>query len=429
MSKEIVDVPPPNPLETGLVISPFTRGFHPDFVASFDRKHAQNLVRVDYARQASDMPIDLVGAADKTIQLVWFDGSNWREAITDIARLGNALTESPDAAGANTQELIFLCPFADLRGHKRTRKIIQGLDGRAIVKAEGLNNNLLVKLMKHVAGASGAVFVDMHNPWESREPFLEHQLPFINLSTNQLFCNYLLKNHLVTDPNRTRVWAADLGDLPESVDFATKLGKALGYDRPIPLGINVKYRDGNQLIEEFYPTYTESDEGCTIVTKDDIYGRGSTTEKIVKRALESKAAKIIFYATHGVFAPEEYYKILSTLLQDPRVTLITSNSLPRVRNGITYALPYGLTSEGKINQMMVMPIDEWLTDKTETIFQATSIEATKVALRDEIIEPQDPYVLFEKMTGKSIPKPRDTAIYIGVGRTAQLPPQEIIFEI
>lgn len=429
MSKEIVDVPSPNPLETGLVVSPFTRRFHPEFVAGFEKRLGENLpLRVDYARQPSDMPIDLVGAADKTIQLAWFDGSNWQETIVDIARLGNALTESPDAAGANTRNHFLLFPFADLRGHKRTRKLIPGSAGRSIVKAEGLNNSMLVKLMKHVAGASGAVFVDMHNSWESRIPFLEQGLPFINLSTNQLFCDFLLKNNLVNNPGLTRVWAADLGDLPESVDFAQKLGQAMGHNQAIALGVNVKYRDGDNLIEEFHRAYTDSDEGCTIVVKDDIYGRGSTTEKVVKRALESKAKKIIFYATHGVFS-DDYYKILSTLLKDPRVTLVTSNSLPRVRNGITYALPYGLTDKEEINQMMVMPIDEWLADRTKTIFKSESIKAAKMALRDEIMEPQDPYALFEQIMGKKIPKPEDTAIYIGVGKTIPLPLREILFEI
>ena len=405
----------PKQLDFRLAVSQATRNYHPEFLKVFDQKFSGKFIRTEYGEFPNRMPLYLVGSAERVLLLFWLNGDNFRETTAEIALAGEALTVNPDAAGANTKDLGVMFPFIDLRQHDRTRHPIPDSLGRAIAKAQGITNDALAKVIRFVAGAHYVVTVDMHNPWRSSEPFRQAGLDFINLATNKILADSLVKNGFVKRREEIVVASTDIGNLVSARDLAKKLGRVLGRKR-LPLAINLKTRIGTEVDQQL--VYGDI-AGKVVVTADDMISSGGTTAETVETLKGAGAARIVFYATHPVFVGN-YYENLSLLLADPNIKIVVSNSLPFMRDGRNIALPYARL-DNRINKITVMDISHWLAEKTEVILKTPNLTQAKKALREEIIAPVNPYEVLSKITGRKISPPKDVAVYLEGGKVVPLP--------
>lgn len=412
-------------IDHGLATSHFTQTYHPTFVEAFNQKFSDRRIRVEYAEHDNGMPLYLVGSSIKTMMLLWVNGDNYRNAMAEIDLVGSALTVNPDAAGANTEELIVMFPFADFRGHKRTRKEMPESTQTAIVQAEGVTNITLVRKLKHVAQAQAVVAVDIHNLWETGQQFAQEKLELVNLTTNQLLVEYLLRNNLLTDDLETVVASTDIGNLPNAYDLSIKLSRALGHTDPLPLIIHLKSKLGPELDQKQVNNRVKI-KGKRVIISEDMISSGGTTEETVTNLFEDDTEEVIFYATHAVFV-KDYYERLTGLLSNPKVKIIISDSLPFIRKGKSVAIPYARTKDGAINKIHVINIGDWLAEKAEIILQAENIAIARELLKDEIIDPINPYQLLTRLTGQELSPPKDTAVYLEGGTLQSLPSSATLF--
>ena len=205
-------------LTAGLAISPTTELYYHEMADQIKARFPDCLIRTEWSTHDNDMPLILVGQADKTVMVSWINGDNFPQAFTEIGLFGDALTANPDAAGANTNHLWLFCPFIDFRQHDRTRKPIPETTGKAIVKAQGVTDRALANLFKHVAGAEAVFMVEGHNIWRSGRWFREAGLDLINLTTNQITVDYLHNQGYLTPNLENIVVSADIGGLPNAPD-------------------------------------------------------------------------------------------------------------------------------------------------------------------------------------------------------------------
>jgi hypothetical protein len=414
--KEIPSIP--TNISEGIALSAETELYHPKFIKTFfDHLTCGERIRLDLEKHANGMPLYLVGSSDKTMHILWINGDNYLESSAELDLVGGALTTSPDRAGANTHELTILCPFADLRGHKRTRKRMPDSQSTAIVKAEGITDQVLADKMSHVAHAKNVVFVDMHNPSESTPWFENAGLRVINLTTNSLLARYLLDKGLIKDPKSIIVASTDPGNLYNSYDLSKKISHVFNQEIQVPLIINKKTRiNDEQVIQNLecvdLTTHTPIDmSGKTVVVADDMISGAVTTIDTVNHLLENNADHVIFYATHAVFT-KDYYANLSMLLDDPRVTIIVSDTLPFIRKGQTIALPYGKPNN-HLNPVKILPVATWLAEKASVILSSFTLEDAYKTLHEDILDPVNPYEFYLSMTQKPYDIKKDEWIYLG----------------
>jgi len=412
------------PPEYALAIPPASAAYHPDLTSAFQARFGDRLLRTEFATFSNDMPLHLVGEAGKILLVSTFNGDNWREASVEIAYFGNALTDNPDEAGPNTRELGIFFPFADLRQDARTRKPIKDSVGRAIVKAQGVTDRALAKIIRHVAGAHFVCFVDMHKPWKSAKAFTEQDLDVINLSTNKILTEYLVANELLSSNLETTVVSTDMGIYLTAYDLSGKIGKAMNADKePVPMVIFKKTRVGTDVI----PEHIYGDlKGKRAIVIDDIIGSGTTLEETIEAILKYDPAELLIFIPHPVYAPKGYYEKLENILKIDKVKLLmVADTLPLVRQGISYPHPYLKFDGGK--KVEVLKIHDWIAEKAHTILTARNIEEAIKILAEEIVELEDPYQLITEMTAITVTPEPNVAVYYEGQKYVPIPMYREIF--
>lgn len=432
MASHYQEIPSPVPIPDGLLITESTKSFHPQFAGSLTARMAGQNIRASFDTHENGMPFYLVGSANRAYLVEWVSGENIAQALFDIGNVGGALTVSPDRAGANTDELTILCPFADLRGHKRTRKRIPESMGTAITKAEGITVQVIADTMGGVAHAKNVVFVDMHNPFETSPWFARAGIKVLNLSLNTPLATYLVKSNLITDPSKVAVASTDVGNLLNAVNLSQVLGKVLGFDSAVPLAINDKVRiDEKNVIQKLILQNSAGESladvvGKTVVCADDQISGGTTAVETITHLLEQGAERVVYFATAAVFSGN-YYDKLEKILENPKVTIIVSDVLPFVRNNIDYPLPYSRVNGG-LNEVRVMHVGDWFAEQCEIIINARTFDEAREILEPISILPQNPYEIFANLTGFQKPIPPDSHLYLGRGRITPLMNNQIIFD-
>lgn len=412
--------PPEN--KAGIALSPKTRSYYPEMAAVLARRFPDQQLRVEMGLHPNGMPIPLVGEADHVLMIQWLNGDNFQDTWVDLDLFGSAFTLDPDSAGPNTPRLGLFFPFADLREHDRTRKPTREGTEITIVKAQGVLVATLAEKVEKVAGAKYVAFVDMHNPWKSSKWF--KNVDVINISTINIFADYLINERMLTPDLDTIIASVDVGDLISAYDLASKLGYRVGNGEPLDLTVFLKTRVGDNVFQKL--AYGNV-RGKRVIVVDDMISGGTTTKESIELLLNEGAEEIIFYATHPVFAGD-YYKKLRSLLSEPKVKMImTTNSLPLpVRQGRSLSIPKARLN-GTEKKVKIMDITEWIADKAETLLQSQSGQHAKALLKDEILEPRNPYELLEEITGEKIAPPADVGVYYEGGLVMPFPQSATLF--
>jgi len=393
----------------GLAISRRTESYHPALIKKLQDRFPDNLIRFNYSTHGNAMPIYLVGKAQRVLMIQFFNGENYEQAFGELAFAGNAFTTNYDKAGSNTDDLSLFYPFGDLRDHDKTRKLIDNDPNRtAIVKAQGITDEAWARTMRHVAGASRVYFVEAHNPYRSSRHFENCGLSFIDLTTNDLFAQFLRDNNLLDNNRETVVVSTDIGDLLESDDLANKLN--------FPLVINFKTRDGDRVNQRSIPNEQKSLQGVRALVKDDCISGGSTIEETVKHLIDQEVAEIIIFATHAILVGDYFKKIQGVLnLRQPSVRLLVTDSLPFDRiDGTTKALPYSQLNPSK--QVEVLEVTDWISDRVGDILNAPNEDEALKILKPHILKIKNPYDVLMNKFNLKIKPPEDLGIYHEGGR-------------
>lgn len=389
----------------GLAVSPDTSMYHHDVVYKI-LAHFKEQIRLEHGEYPNGMPLYLVGAADNVVLINWINGDNYQTAMSEISLVGQAFKVNPDATGANCKQLRLILPFADFRQHDRGRKYSSDLSLRGIVQGQGVTDEVMVKTFKHIAGIDDVITVDIHNPYRSERHFEAAGLKHLNLTANRVFCRYLLDEQIISPDDEIVIASTDAGSLDYALDLSKKMGKKLGKHEPIPLALNVKVRNGDEVDQTLV---CGNVDGQVVITGDDMISGGSTTKETIDKLRRAGAKRIVYLATHPVFV-QEYYNNLCAILEDPNVTIAVTNSIPFLRKGINIPIPYVNLGE-RINRVHVIDIAEFLIEITDKALHIEDYEALKTSLREDTVLPTDPYQLLSAIAGRDVHAPLDNAIY------------------
>ena len=188
------------------------------------------------------------------------------ESIFETLRIVDAAKTS----GARTITVVFSCyPYA-----RQDRELQDGCD---------IPPKLIAKLLK-TAGADRLVTVDLHAP----KQIDDFPLPTYNLSTENLFLDYLHREKNTTDG--IFLFAPDRGALPRVQSLAEILHVNFGW------ADKHRLEDGTIKFSDFYGNI----HGKSVYIIDDRIDTGGTLLAVATHLKQAGAKRIIGIVTHGV---------------------------------------------------------------------------------------------------------------------------------
>lgn len=399
--------------EAALGFSVATANYHRDITEVFRHDFAGKELKIDTHEFKNHMPLYIVGSSDRAMVLTWLNGDNFEKAFTELCFIGSALTENPDAAGANTKELVYFIPFMDARQDKRGRKFIPDTAGeKAIIKGQGITVPPLARAMRNVAGATALATLDLHSYDAARE-FTGNGIEVVNLTAARLFADRIREMGLTGEPSV--VVAMDSGDLNRAIPLSKRLGTDVAsiVKERIPLG-------NGSTSEVVSRLAYGSVEGKRVFLFDDSISSGGTSIAAIDLLDKAGVKDIVLCATHPIFV-DDYYENLEKILSNPKViTVMTTDSLPLEYRQPRADIPYAVREDGSVKRMEVIHVGPFLSHAADVILSSPTIREAKQRLGDDVWEIADPRALFTGLTGMEYPKAPETGIYYGNHRYGQL---------
>ena len=365
----------------------------------------------------NEMPLYIVyGEAPNAVMMWLLNGDNWKEATTDIIK-AHALTQNDDLAGSNVDQLGIFAPFMDLRQDQRTRKPHpEKLNETMIVKGQAGFSQPIARLMKHVAEIDYLIGLDIHS-LKAVNHFLNEGIEVVNLTAAFLIADEVKNRGLIKDDMETIVCGVDMGNL--------SIVKALSEYLDLPIAIIHKKRESIRRGTESKTSHElvfGDVSGKRIIIIDDMISSGGTFIKTINLLLEHGAKEIIICATHPVLASNAYYGNIQKILGNEKVKLVmTTNSIPLMRpNDCDKDQPY-IQENRNEKKLEILNIDNFIIQTLQILLTSKTLDQAKNNLEKNTIQLEDPYKIYEKITGEKIEKSRDTAIYRGKGKIDPLP--------
>ncbi|HCR81638.1 MAG: Ribose-phosphate pyrophosphokinase [Candidatus Pacebacteria bacterium GW2011_GWA1_46_10] len=399
--------------ESKLHIPRSFRDYRPLFSAKLQAEFPQ--LRFDIHAFSNGMPLFLSGEVPHAVMIAILNGDNFKETIADLFAASTLTQDSSDAAGKNVDRLTVFTPFADFRQDHRERKLISP-DSKydmAVVKAQASTTKALAAMMRYVAGVDNVVTLDGHSHLATTH-FQEVGIEVINTTAAFAAVNELMARGYLNDKQRIVVTGVDFGNLA----VVDAVSKRFGFDRAI-------IRKWRQMLEGGTKTITRQElvegklKGATVLILDDMAASGGTLGNSADLAIGKGAKEVILFATHRVYAGTTYYAQLQRLLDRDRVKVVmTSNSLPLERRGWE-----GDKSDPKVRRpdssgematkgVELLNLDEFTIDTLRSLLASGgNPERMRELLKENVIKQEDPYVIYQRLTGKRAKKPRDRAIY------------------
>lgn len=390
------------------------RDYRPLFASKLQQEFDPKL-RFDIHAFSNLMPLFLSGEVPHAVMIAILNGDNFPEIIADFFAAGTMTQDPPDAAGRNVDRLTVFMPFADLRQDRRERKLVSSESNydMAIVKAQASTTKALAHMMKFVTQVNNLVTLDGHSHLATTH-FQEVGIEVINITAAFAAVNELMARGYLNAEQKIVVTGVDFGNLA----VVDAVSKKFGFDRAI-------IRKWRQMAESGSRTLTKQElvegdvKGATVLILDDMAATGGTLGHSADIALEKGAKEVVLFATHRVYAGTSYYAQLQRLLDRDKVKVVmTSNTLPLERRGWE-----GDKSDPKVLKpgpdgimvpkgMELLDLDQFTIDTLHSLL-ASGGDADRIRelLKENIIEQEDPYVIYERLTGKKAKKTHDIAIY------------------
>lgn len=391
----------------GLGFTGETARYHRDLTDIFERRFADELVRIETGQFDNGMPLNLVGSADHMLLLAWMPENSFKTAFTNLCMVGSGFTQNPDAAGPNAKRLGIFTPFFDARMDKRGRKDMPDGSGKAIIQSQSDTVTPLAQAVRHVVHAEYLATLDFHS-YRAAQIFEKEGVAVINLTAARLLANEL--GHMEKKTKKPWVVAiADAGALNHAAPLHRQLGNAdlaIFLKNRNPVGEGVKNEVTTELVHG-------SVEDRDVVVLDDSISSGKTSAETVTAVKQHGAASIVYCATHPLFVGD-YYQTLETILEDPKVTrVITTDSLPTKHRSRPAPLPYAQRANGSFKEIDVVHVGEFLAGCAYTILHSDSVAEAKKQLGDDVWNMKEPEWLFETFTGRPLPIQVDAGVYLG----------------
>lgn len=403
------------PIEDSAVHIPRSfRDYYPELSLMF--KKALPTLRFEEGSFDNLMPLLLSGEVPHAVMLWLMNGDNWQNAIIDMFN-AHAMTQSPDAAGANVQRLGVMAPFIDFRQDRRSRKPLPGTNGTemAIVKAQASWSEAIANLMRYVAKVDYLVHLDGHSHLATTH-FERVGIEVIDVTTAHVMIADLQAREIIDDKLENVLCGVDFGNLA----LIDNISKTYGYSTAIIR----KWREainGGLRSQTRHELVYGNVSGKRVILMDDMISSGGTLVHTVDLLIANGAKEIVVCASHAVFSGREYYAQLQQLLKYDKVKIVmTSDTLPLERPGyggdksLPYILQPGQTIETPNpakKQVEMQPMTDLMGRVLLAMMRSKNTEEIRQALGREVVVQRDPYELFTEMTGQKVERPADVAIY------------------
>ncbi len=395
------------------------------------------------------MPLLLAGEVPHAVMLWLMNGDNWQKALVDLFN-AHVLTQNIDKAGPNVDRLGIFASFIDLRQDQKSRKPVSGRPKgeMAIVKAQGSWSKALANMMKYVAGVDYLVNLDGHSHLATTH-FQEVGIEVINVTTAFVMLEEIKSRGLLNEELENMICGVDFGNLALVEAICQRMGMDYAIIRKQREAIN-----GGVKTETTHELVYGDVRGKRVVLMDDMISSGGTLIKTVKLLIENGAEEILVCATHPVFAPREYYENLQELLKIDKVKIVmTTNSLPlkRAEFGGDRSLAYikkkkkkpqkvaGAEVAGEAvvgesaaaateavavhadqpveaapterRQVEMLDIDRFVGIIIQAMMHSSNTDDIRATLKEHVVVQDDPYAIYERLTGRHLDKPVDVGVY------------------
>ncbi|MFZ1721930.1 MAG: phosphoribosyltransferase family protein [Microgenomates group bacterium] len=401
--------------------------FHRDFITrvlQLLKEKSIPAIDVEKALFSDGSPLYLTrGYIDHVLMMLWNTGDNASQVILDLFA-SKALTQHSPFKGKSTRLLGALFWYLESRQDKSSLvEVPYDVDptGEYAEIASQVNQvEMLAQLMSHI---DYLITLDLHSR-EAALAFEGEGIAVIHLSAHRQFANKLLSEGIVTHGDKNVIaMSTDLGSLPKTYAVAQLLG------------VEVAILEKNSISDEAGTTrrveqtmLSGNPKGKTVIFIDDMISGGGTGKNAAEKVLSLGAKNVIFLATHAVFVGD-YYKTIQKMLANPKIRVIVTNTLPIVTDDDNMhamrierrvGLPYVFVKNGHEKSPVkryaeLLDLEPFMIEVMLKVLSAHSIEDIIELLKEDILELEDPYDLFEKITGTKLQRKKVTHVYMGDG--------------
>lgn len=391
---------------SALYIPPSFRLYQPELTNSLSSKEFSK-IKLSERKFSNLMPLLISDKVPHAIMMWILNGDNWEKAIIDMFK-AHALTQNIDQAGPSVDRLGVFGLFTDFRQDLRTRKPLPDKKNAvAIVRSQASFSQATAKLMKYIAGVDYFVSLDIHSI-VAMQHFLDEGIDTINLTAAFLIAEEIKNKNLIKNDMETMICGIDMGNLA--------IVKALSEYLDLPIAIIRKWREA---IRRGIQSRTHHElifgnvKGKRIILVDDMISSGGTIKETVNELLKHGAKEIIICATHAVLSGNNYYDNLQDILVLKEVKLVmTTSSIPLERpSGEEKDRPYIIQNGNKDKKLEILDISNFVKWALQILLTSKNIDEAKTHLKLHTLQLEDPYIIYEKITGQKIEKPKDVAIY------------------
>lgn len=372
-------------------------------------------------RFSDDSPLLLSPASiEHVLMLMWLTGDNWESVLLELIT-SKAMTQARlEVFQANVARLGAFFPYIETRQDQPTLKDVpESVDpegGKALVIRQADQVAILGELMKHL---SYIVTFDIHSKRAFDTLQKEGELTVLNLSAYRQFADLLLSEGTISKGDKNVVvMTSDLGSLPRSHALAEYL--------EVPIAIVHKQSESKQQGTDRVVTQElvhGSVIGKTVLIFDDMISSGDTSKGVCELALSLGAKEVIFFATHPIFV-KDYYNTIKEMMINPQIRVIVGNTMPLTTNGDMSAVrvkrkvdvPYITLPEDeeseRLSYMEILDLRPYMMAIILELLASENFSDAQARLAEHLLEPVDPYDLYETITGFKIDKPRITHVYL-----------------